>query len=251
MNSTAMPVSEIPALDHDEAMAVAEVEYGRLLDAVDRLRPEDWARPTDCVAWDVKAILAHLLGMMERLGDPAEAARQEAATAARVQATGAARIDALTSLQVETHAHLAPDELAVALRAAAPGALAARRETSIELRASVYDPGPPFVGQWTLGYLLDVILTRDPWLHRVDIARATGTEPVLTAEHDGRIVSDVVADWARRHGQAFTLTLTGLAGGTFVAGYEGERYELPAVEFCRILSGRAGGAGLLAEEVPF
>ena len=28
---------------------------------------------------------------------------------------------------------------------------------------------------WTLGYLIDVILTRDPWMHRMDIAAATGT----------------------------------------------------------------------------
>ncbi len=64
-----------------------------------------------------------------------------------------------------------------------------------------------------MGYLLDVILTRDPWMHRVDIARATGRDLVLTPEHDGRIVADVVAEWARRHGQPFTLTLTGPAGG--------------------------------------
>lgn len=251
MNSTATSVSDIAAFDHDEAMAVAEVEYGRLLDTVDRLRPEDWARPTDCAPWDVKAILAHLLGMMERLGDPAEAARQNAATVERVKATGAARIDALTALQVETHAYLAPDELAVALRAAVPGALAGRGGTSVEQRATMYDPGPPFEGQWTLGYLFDIILTRDPWLHRVDIARATSAELVLTPQHDGRIVADVVAEWARRHGQAFTLTLGGPAGGTFLSGHDGERYELDAVEFCRILSGRAPGAGLLNQEVPF
>ena len=69
---------------------------------------------------------------------------------------------------------------------------------------------------WRMGYLLDVILTRDPWMHRVDIARATGREMVLTPEHDGRIIADVVAEWARRHGQPFTLTLTGPAGGEFV-----------------------------------
>ena len=27
---------------------------------------------------------------------------------------------------------------------------------------------------WSLGYLTDVILTRDPWMHRLDLARATG-----------------------------------------------------------------------------
>jgi len=60
---------------------------------------------------------------------------------------------------------------------------------------------------WTFGYLIDVILTRDPWMHRLDIAAATGTAPRLTAEHDGVIVADVVAEWADRHGKDFELTL--------------------------------------------
>lgn len=45
-------------------------------------------------------------------------------------------------------------------------------------------------------------------MHRLDIAVATGTEPRLTAEHDGVIVADVVAEWADRHGKDFELTLT-------------------------------------------
>jgi hypothetical protein len=104
---------------------------------------------------------------------------------------------------------------------------------------------------WKMGYLLDVVLTRDPWMHRVDVARATGRDLDLTAEHDGRLVADVVAEWARRHGQPFTLTLTGTAGGTYVAGHAGEDITIDAVEFCRVLSGRAPGHGLLAQEVPF
>jgi hypothetical protein len=43
---------------------------------------------------------------------------------------------------------------------------------------------------WSLGYVTDVILTRDPWMHRLDLARATGQDPVLTADHDGVIVAD-------------------------------------------------------------
>lgn len=104
---------------------------------------------------------------------------------------------------------------------------------------------------WRLGYLLDIILTRDPWMHRVDIAGATGREMELTSQHDGRIIADVVAEWSRRHSQPFTLTLTGPAGGTYVAGDGGERLTIDAIEFCRTLSGRTSGSGLLAQEVPF
>jgi hypothetical protein len=48
------------------------------------------------------------------------------------------------------------------------------------------------------------------------------------------------------------LTLTGPAGGRYVAGGgSGEELVLDAVEFCRTLSGRASGTGLLAQPVPF
>ena len=104
---------------------------------------------------------------------------------------------------------------------------------------------------WTFGYLMDVVLTRDTWMHRVDISRATGRPVELTADHDGVLVADVVAEWADRHGRPFELTLTGPAGGSWSAGTGGERLELDAVEFCRILSGRGTGPGLLAEQVPF
>jgi hypothetical protein len=56
---------------------------------------------------------------------------------------------------------------------------------------------------WSIGYLTDVILTRDAWMHRLDLARATDRAPVLTADHDGVIVSDIVAEWARRHGRPY------------------------------------------------
>ena len=52
--------------------------------------------------------------------------------------------------------------------------------------------------------------------------RAAGVPPELTPEHDGRIVADVVAEWSRRHGQPYVLTLTGPADFVF----EGE-IEVP------------------------
>jgi len=104
---------------------------------------------------------------------------------------------------------------------------------------------------WSLGYLLDVILTRDPWMHRMDLARATGTSPVLTADQDGVLVADVVAEWAQRHGRPYDLTLTGAAGGHWEHGSGGETITMDAIEFCRVLSGRGSGSGLLSTSVPF
>ncbi len=74
---------------------------------------------------------------------------------------------------------------------------------------------------------------------------------VLTPGHDGRLVADAAAEWARSHGQPFSLTLTGPAGGQWRKGNNGEHLELDALEFCWPLAGRAPGAGLLATRVPF
>lgn len=73
----------------------------------------------------------------------------------------------------------------------------------------------------------------------------------LLADHDGRIVADVVEEWAGRHKQPYTLTPTGPAGGTFTSGEVGPRLDLQAVEFCRILSGRERGDRLFATRVDF
>jgi hypothetical protein len=88
-------------------------------------------------------------------------------------------------------------------------------------------------------------------MHRVDISRATGRELVLTPDHDGVLVANVVDEWAERHGSAYSLTLHGPVGGSWSRGPAGPHIELDAVEFCRILSGRASGDGLLTTEVPF
>ena len=103
---------------------------------------------------------------------------------------------------------------------------------------------------WTMGYLFDVILTRDPFMHRVDIARAARVPMVVSAEHEGVIVDDVVAEWASRHAAPFDLELTGPAGGHWRHG-EGEGITMDALEFCRALSGRAPASGLLGVHVPF
>jgi hypothetical protein len=99
---------------------------------------------------------------------------------------------------------------------------------------------------WTLGFLSDVIMTRDPWMHRTDLAHATGTPLVLTAEHDGVLVGDVVREWFERLGRPVSLRLTGAAGGVWG---DGAGLEFDAVEFCRALSGR--GTAPLDTEVPF
>ena len=99
-------------------------------------------------------------------------------------------------------------------------------------------------------YLMDVVFTRDTWMHRIDICRAVGLDPVLTSQHDGRLIEDMVAEWARLYGLDVTLHLEGTAGRTYVSGTGDEDLAIDAVEWIWILSGRGAGTGLLAKELP-
>ncbi|HEX3297409.1 MAG TPA: maleylpyruvate isomerase family mycothiol-dependent enzyme [Nocardioides sp.] len=243
-----------PALDHRTAMRLAATEYRRMADHLAALEPGDWTRPTDCPAWDVRQMGCHMVGMAAMATGPREQRRQLRLAAAEVAAQGITPLDALTGLQVSERGTWTPDEVVAGARKVGPKAARGRRLTPGFVRRRRL-PAPQTVGgrveHWSIGFLVDVILTRDPWMHRMDIAHATGHDPVLTADHDGVIVGDVVAEWARRHGSPYRLTLTGPAGGTWSSGAGGDQVEMDAVEFCRTVSGRRSGEGLLGVEVPF
>lgn len=245
-------VETIPPITRAEVEALARAEYSLVADQLRSLAPDDWSKPTDCPLWDVRAMAGHTAGMLAAFtGYRTLMGKMNAATKAAKQ-SGGPMIDELTSSQVADHADLSSSELITKIDEIGPRA-ARWRATRPALFRKI--PIKEEVGgqaeTWRIGYLLDVILTRDPWMHRVDIAAATGRPMELSAEHDGRIIADVVAEWARRHGTPFTLTLTGPAGGEYVAGENGEHITIDAVEFCRTLSGRVPGTGLLSQEVPF
>lgn len=214
------------------------------------LSSDDWLKPTECPAWDVRAMATHVLGSMEAFATLSQFVHQ---MRAGMKEGGAGPfVDRMNAVQVRERAHLRPEEVVDRIAQVGPRAARARGRVPNLLRRM---PMKQEVGgvpeTWRFGYLLDVVLTRDTWMHRVDIARATGRDLLLTANHDGRIVADVVAEWARRHGKPFTLSLEGPAGGSFSRCGGGPRLGLDAVEFCRILSGRGIGTGLLTQEVPF
>lgn len=249
MTAPALARPRPPALDRDTAFRLAATEYERFLAVVGDLGPADWSRPTECTAWDVRAMAAHVLGMAEMVASVREMARQN-----RRAGKAGGGIDALTGLQVREHADLDGAAIVARLAATAPRAVRGRRRLS-RVAGRLKLPEEQIVGAerewWRIGYLLDVILTRDVWMHRIDVCRATGRDPQLTPGHDGVLVADVVAEWASRHGRPYRLRLTGPAGGEWSSGTDGEELEFDAVEFCRLLSGRGSGSGLLSAQVPF
>jgi uncharacterized protein (TIGR03083 family) len=247
------------AMARSVAMRLAAAEYARCAAVFRSLSPAQWAMPTDCPAWDVRQMAAHMLGMAEMAASIRESLRQQrkAAKAAKAAGPGGVYIDALTRLQVDERADWTPERITARFAARGPKAAAGRRRTPALVRRRTMPVVQELNGvgePWTFGYLIDVILTRDPWMHRLDIAAATGTAPLLTAGHDGVIVADAVAEWADRHGKDFELTLTGPAGGTWKAGAHGPSWTLDAVDFCRAVARRPASITLdelLNTEVPF
>lgn len=243
----AIDVREIPPIGHPEAMRLAEAESQRMLDLVRRLEDTDWSRPTDCTEWSVKDIVVHQLGEAAALGSIREMVHQMRA-AGRLPKT-AARVDRLNAVHVRERRHLSTDQLVELLAPALRRALRARRRAPALIRKIRFSADN--FGRVSFGYMNDVVVTRDSFIHRVDITRATGKLMTVTGDHEGRLIADVVRDWAAHHGSAFTVRLSGPAGGVYRSGSGGEDVELDALDFCRILSGRAPGNGLLTTQVPF
>jgi uncharacterized protein (TIGR03083 family) len=251
MTTTPTDSESSGVIRHDAAMKLAAVEMSRLTHVVDQLRPTDWSLPTDCEGWDVKALLSHLLGAMEGNASLREFVRQYLVATKTSKRSGQPMIDEMTSIQISDHATLSPSEISNRIRGKAQASVRGRRRMPALMRSMPISPGAPFEGSWKMGYLIDTIMNRDFWMHRVDLTRAVGVEMVLTSEHDGVIVKDVVNEWARAHGQPFKLALEGPAGGIFAQGPHGDEIVIDAVEFCRVLSGRGHGSGLLSQKVPF
>lgn len=245
------------ALDHPTANRLAATEYQRCLDLLRALAPDDWHTPTDCPDWDVRQLAAHMLGMVEMAASLPELIRTQRLADRAAARSGQAPIDELTKLQVAERATWTPSMVIERFAARAPHAVAGRRRI-LGLIRGLRLPGTQYVNgadePWTAGYLTDVILTRDPWMHRIDICRATGAALVISAEHDGVIVADMVAEWTDRHGKDHTLILDGPAGGSWTVGTNGPRLRVDAIEFARALSGRLSGLDsdhILSTNVPF
>ena len=73
------------ALPRDIAMRLAATEYQRVAAAVAALSDDDWTRPTDCPAWTVHELVAHVVGMAAMASSPLRERRQRRAALARAE----------------------------------------------------------------------------------------------------------------------------------------------------------------------
>jgi uncharacterized protein (TIGR03083 family) len=253
MSATAPAISG-STISGELAHHLSHATYDRFATLVEGLEAADWSRPTDCTAWTVRDMVGHMTGAMRSAASMRVFFGEQIASALRARRQGCFAVDAMTAIQIEKTAALTESEITAECRSLVTRASDGRARTPKLMHDMMRFPVEfgSVKETWNLGYLNDVILTRDTWLHSVDLSRAIGIDPPSDPGVDEVIVADVVAEWARRHGFAYQLTLTGPGGGRFGSGDGSpEPITMDAVEFCRTLSGRAAGEGLLDIDVPF
>jgi uncharacterized protein (TIGR03083 family) len=247
-------MNQTPLKDHrikrPEAKVIAEEEFRRFAELVAALTPAEWTQPTDCTAWDVRKVVLHVLGSGDAQASfPTFVHQLRRGVPLNKQIDSHHWVDGMNELQIREREQLSNDEVIAQLATVGPKAVKGRWRTPPPMRYLPIPFGPP-IGWTSLKYLLDVGFTRDVWAHRIDICQAIGRDMHLTADHDGRLVADIVAEWAAIHGPPFELVLEGPAGGKFTQGVDGERVEIDAIDFIRTLSGRLPGAGVLNNALP-
>jgi uncharacterized protein (TIGR03083 family) len=251
MNKTAMcDVRAIPRIAHEEAMQIAAVENDRFTAQLRGFDDADWTKPTDCTRWDVHALASHVVGSAAGQASPREFVRQIRKGRPLVAEAGEFWWDGMNELQVRERTQLSADELIAEWETTSQRALRARTRLPRAIARLPLLNLPAPVGRQPVSYLFDTGFTRDVWMHRIDLAQATAKPVAIDQEHDGRIIADIVAEWASTHGEPFTLDLEGPAGGSFAAGSDGEHVKMDAIEFCRTLAERAHGDGILSHPLP-
>ena len=237
--STIASAESIPYTNADEAHRLMTTALSRFLTLIESLHADDWSKPTACTAWNVHDMVAHQAGGYASGTSYKEMIRQYTSK----PQPGQLPEDAINALQVGERTHKTPAELIAELKQIGESAA---HNWAYGFNAIKWIATPhPVGGFMSIRHLMWIIHSRDTWMHRLDICRATNRPFEQTREHDGRIVELVVLDTAKKlnpklNGQAITLSLTGIAGGTWKIGKgnPAAEMEMDALDFNIFVSGR-------------
>lgn len=238
-SNAALEAIRVPYVTADEAYALLRTELERLLALGEALAPADWAAATACTEWTVRDILAHQAGSYASGTSYREMVRQYLAKPTEDQL----REDAVNALQLAERADTSPAQLIAEIRRLGPIAI---RKWAYQFRLFKLISVPhPVPGRLSMRHLMWVVHSRDTWMHRLDICRATGRMFNQTMGHDDRIVALVMRDAAKKVAQklgarAVVFDLAGLAGGLWKigTGQATASIQMDALDFNVYASGR-------------
>ena len=235
---------DLPKVPHAEAIALAAAQNEAFLAELKRLEPGDWDRVTDCDPWTVHDITVHLLAWANAVTSPREFFRQTKETL-KVRKEWPNIVDAQNAVQVEEGRDLTPEVIISRLERALPRFLKVRDRLSIALK-----PIPTYnglLGFISLGFIGETIFTRDTFMHRIDIAEATGKD-MRQGPNEKRLVGDCVKEWGKASKANARVVLSGPAGGDYLVG-DGKAATIraSATDFARVLAGRPRGESFSIE----
>ncbi len=238
-NAIAAQAALIPYVTPAEAQQLAHEELRRLLALLETLDAADWDKPTACTAWNVRDIVAHQAGAYASGTGYRELLYQYSAMLSPRNLPE----DAINRRQLADRAMRSPAELIDEIRRTGDKAVA-NWAYGFRLLKPLGMPHP--VGGWlTLRHLMLAIHSRDTWIHRLDVCRATGRPFQQTQEHDGRINALVVRDLAgplagKLGSRAVVLDLTGTGHGCWKIGRDdaGATIRMDVLDFNIYASGR-------------
>ena len=226
-----------------EAAAESLAEIDALTALLADLPDDEWARPTASAGWSVHDMVAHLVGQHVESSRPWTIPGK--LKQARRRFPGRSTLDAHNALQILEHGSQTPAELRRLLLRFGPKAIRTRHRTPGLVRRQSFARFFPeeHLPDTTFAYLFDVLSNRDTWMHRLEIARATG-RPFLRGDHDRGVVEQVLRDLAEVwSGPPITLRL---AEGSWALG-AGEPVAIvrtDTVDYLWYLSGRDGSPTL-------
>jgi uncharacterized protein (TIGR03083 family) len=234
-----LSATDIAYTTADEAYNLLMTELGRFMGLVETLGLEDWGKPTACSAWTVRDILAHQAGGYASGSGYKELIHQYI----NLPKWGQLPEDRINEVQLSERSGKSPAELMAELRRVGPVA-AQKWAYQFRLLKLVTIPHGT-AGSLGLRHLMWVIHSRDTWMHRLDICRATGRKFEQSAEHDGRIAALVMRDVVKAvgrglDGQSIAFDLTGVSGGGWKIG-EGQAaasVRMDVLDFNIFASGR-------------
>jgi uncharacterized protein (TIGR03083 family) len=235
--------SEVPRVDQRRAFDHRTAESAAWHDLLVSLDAAQWQRPTVCPEWNVADIAGHLCGQAEDALTPWSFPVRDRRALRRYP--DVPLIDGHMLVQADEHRGTPPAELIADFDRLWKKA----NRTMLRLPALIrgfkvkVDSIPiPAFQRLSLGYIQDVLLPRDLWMHRDDVCQALG-RTFDPGHYGAELVAQVLLDlevgevWT---GPPTTVVLTGPAGGTWQLG-KGEpaaTAQIDSVSWMRTISGR-------------
>ncbi|MFI5712394.1 maleylpyruvate isomerase family mycothiol-dependent enzyme [Kribbella sp. NPDC051620] len=241
MTTTATAAREIARADRSAARRHRDAELAAWQDLMTTLDAADWERRTVCTEWDVADIVGHLCGQAEDVNKPWSFPLRDR-RARKIYPT-TPLLDAHMMIQADDHRGTPYDVLQNRFgKLWGKATKTISRNPVLIRRMQVKIEGIPGFDKLDLGYIQDILLARDLWMHRDDVCQALGRE-FDAGPYADEVVAQVMRDivdgpfWS---GTPVVLTLTGQGGGTYRLGHGDPiaTVSTDAIAYMRTLSGR-------------